>query len=105
MADQFSQFVDVPAVLFSIVWIVGFAIILASLSIQHYNAQRLEIPFLEQLRKPPFQLVLWIGLTLVSIGFAGIANSTWELIAWIALGALSLFQAIDPYQKFRGMDV
>ncbi len=105
MADQFSQLVDVPALLFSIVWIVGFAIILSSLSIQHYNAQQSGIPFLEQLKKPPFQLVLWIGLTLVSIGFAGISNSRWELIAWIALGALSLFQTIDPLQKFREMDV
>lgn len=101
MADQFSQLVDIPAILFSILWIIGFAMILSALSIQHYNAQLLNTPFLEQLKKPSFQLVLWIGLALVSIGFAGISDRLWEQIAWGVLLVLTLFQAIEPFRKLR----
>ncbi len=105
MADQFSQLVDIPAILFSILWIIGFAMILSALSIQHYNAQLQNIPFREQLKKPSFQIVLWIGLTLVSIGFAGISNSRWEQIIWAILAASTLFQAVEPFRKLRESSV
>lgn len=84
--------------LFSSIWIVGFAIILAALSYHSWEAQQQEIRFRTQLGSRPFQRLLWIGLILVTIGFAGNSTLLWERAVW---GVLTLLNAVQLVSNER----
>ncbi|MEM8860276.1 MAG: hypothetical protein AAGD96_18265 [Chloroflexota bacterium] len=87
--------------LFSSVWIIGFSIIVAALSYHHYMAGVKNVSFREQLSHVSFQRLLWSGLTLVNIGFAGSSNTTWQSITFAVLALLSGYQAIILIGEYR----
>ncbi|MFT5193076.1 MAG: energy-coupling factor transporter transmembrane protein EcfT [Cellvibrionaceae bacterium] len=96
--DQLTQLVDLPRLFFNSLWILGLAIIFAALSMHHYLAQEKKIPLRKALQSPDFQLFLWGGLTIVTIGFAGNANQSWEQLVWLAL---TLLNGVQVFFAFR----
>ena len=87
--------------LFSSIWIIGFAIIFAALSFHHYQAGVDGVTFRQQLNKPAFQRLLWIGMTLVSIGFTWDERLTWQTFAFGALAIMSGYQAFLSISEYR----
>lgn len=107
MDEQVTQLIDIPSLLFSTLWIIGFSIILAALSLQHYHAQISNQSLRERLQHPSFQLPLWCGLSLATIGFAGNSLALWEMITWIGIAFLcgyQLFQSIQDRRKLSNIE-
>lgn len=106
MSDSFGHNIVVSNILFSLLWLLGFAIIFAALSIHHYRAQLKNDSFYAQLQLANFQLPFWGGLALVTIGFAGNATTLWERIVWVSLAILTCVQVYfttHSYQEERSV--
>lgn len=99
--EQFTELIDVPRLLFNILWILGLSIIVAALSLRQFEAKVESISFRKALEAYSFQLSLWIGLTLVTIGFAGNADALWEQVAWLVLTILNGMQLFNTFREHR----
>ena len=83
---------------FNFIWVLGLAIILSTLSYHHWWAQTHGQRLWAQISQPNFQIGLWFGLTLSSIGFAGISTAVWEIIVWIILAMGSAYFTVDAWR-------
>ena len=101
MDEQLNQLIDIPNLLFSILWIIGFSAILAALSIQHYQAQISDQTLRERLQLPPFQMVLWGGLSLAAVGFAGNGQALWETVVWTTFAVLCGYYFVQSFLDNR----
>lgn len=90
--EQLTELIDLPRLFFNSLWVLGFSIIMAALSMHHYLAQEKNISFRDAVQATNFQLCLWGGLTLATIGFAGNATTWWEQILWVILTILNAIQ-------------
>lgn len=90
--EQITQLIDLPRLFFNILWVSGFSVIAAALSLHHFFAQEKNISYREAFKATNFQLSLWGGLTLVTIGLAGNAAQWWEQLWWIGVTILNGIQ-------------
>ena len=90
--EFFTELIDLPRLIFNTLWVLGFSIIAAALSLTQFEGKQLGIPLRQMMKSNSFQLPLWIALTLVTIGFAGNASQWWERAVWIVLTLLNLLQ-------------
>ena len=102
--EQFTELIDVPRLLFNSLWVLGMSIIVAALSLRQFEAKVEGISFRAALQAYSFQLPLWIGLTLITIGFAGNAEALWEQMTWIVLTILNSIQLFFTYQGWQQAD-
>ena len=84
--------IDWAGLIFNALWVLGAAVILAALSLSHYEAQRRNERFRVQLAASAFQMWLSAGLALISLGLALIGPRWWERVLWGLLCALSVWQ-------------
>ena len=101
--EQFAELIDVPRLIFNTIWVLGMSIIVAALSLRHFEAQVEGIRFREALQAYSFQLPLWTGLTLITIGFAGNADVLWQQIVWVALAILNAVQLFIVFREYRSV--
>ncbi len=77
-------------------WIVGLAILVATVSFHYWQAAQEKRPFAAQLNQAFHQRTVWIGFVLITIGLAGSSNLLWESIVWGVMALLALFNLIQP---------
>lgn len=91
--------IDWPYVAFSSLWILGFSLILAGLSFHYWLSIESEEKFWDILGRRPFQLLLWAGLSLISVGFTGVNQIGWEFVAWGLLSLGSIYQLFSTWRS------
>ncbi|MBP8057613.1 MAG: hypothetical protein KA314_17420 [Chloroflexi bacterium] len=96
-----SAVIDWMSLLFHIVWIGGLAIILAAFSYHQWQANQKNLPLRAQLNTTPFIRLLWLGLTLITLGLVGTSNTLWEAIIWIILLLISLLNLLKKWRPVR----
>ncbi|MCS7287075.1 MAG: hypothetical protein RMK30_09115 [Anaerolineae bacterium] len=77
--------IDVKAIIGGSLWIVGLAIILATLSWANYEAKTFRIPLRKTLTRSVFRRFMDLGLALFCLGLAMGASRWWERILWFVL--------------------
>lgn len=92
------------SLLFHVVWIIGLAVILATFSYHHWQANQQNRPLREQLRLPGFVRPVWMGVILVTIGLAGTSQTVWEAIVWVILSLVALFNLLKSRVPLRSTD-
>ncbi len=75
-------------------WIIGCAVILATLSYASYEASARQEKFFTRLKRRGIQIPLNLGAALFSTGLAATSESILLTILWIGLSAVFLAQAI-----------
>jgi len=89
-------------------WIMGCAIALATLSYTRWEAWIQQDKFSRQLQKKSPQFFLNLAGLLFSLGLAGTAEKTYEVILWLVMAGLFLVQIVfgfalkqknDPRQR------
>ena len=76
---------------FSALWISGLGIMTASLSMYAYVASEKKWRLKQLFGTPAFRIMIFLGLDLFCIGWAGIDVVAWERVVW---GILALIFAI-----------
>ncbi len=84
--------IDWTGVIFNGLWVLGTAVILAVLSLAHYDARRRDERLSARLAMPGFQMGCFAGLGLISLGLALIGPRWWERVLWGLLCATSAWQ-------------
>lgn len=77
--------IDWPLVGFSVLWILGLAVVLTVLGFAYYEAETSGERLRDRLRRPGPQLAMNSGLALFCAGMAGTSGSWWERGLWGAL--------------------
>lgn len=84
----------------NVLWILGCAIGLATLSYASWEASVYEEKFTARLMRPPILGSLYLAGLLFSLGLAATSDSTIEKILWlilaIAFGGLLIYIAVIP---------
>lgn len=82
--------IDFRAIISGGLWILGLALILATLSWANYEAKSSHIRLREALTRPTFQRFMDFGLALFCLGLALGASRWWERALWFAFSAIWL---------------
>ena len=92
--------IDWLNVFYNSLWILGLAIILAAFSFADWQAHQAGVKLRSQFNSPAFQRPLSMGLILVSVSLAFLADRWWEQVIWAVFGVLFALQLwIDFRQK------
>lgn len=83
--------IDWIALFFNSFWLVGLAILLATLSYSYWVAQATTERWRDQFEKRGFLLPAWTAVFLVTIGLAGTADTWWETALWLIFMLFALF--------------
>lgn len=78
------------AVLAYALWLLGLAVLLASLGYNLWLAYQEETGWRQQLRRPQFLRPLWLGLALIGFGLLGASGQTWERLLWLVVSLYCL---------------
>ena len=73
-------------------WILGLAIGLATLSYASWDAWATHETFLQRLNRPAPQGVLALAGFLFCLGLAATSKVTWQVVVWLVLAGLFLWQ-------------
>ena len=85
--------IDWLSVLMNSFWIVGTAVLLASLSYQYAQPQPATLK--ERLSQPSFLRLVWVGFTFIAIGLAGTSQTLWETGLWgifVLIGLINIIK-------------
>ena len=94
--------IDWLNVFYNSLWILGLAIILAAFSYADWRAHQMGIKLRMQLNASAFQRPLSMGLILVSLSLALLADVWWEQVIWAIFVGLFAFQLWSDFrQKVR----
>lgn len=88
---------------FASLWILGLAVILATLSFADYHANRGSKRRREVLGEPGYRAAVNTGLTLFCLGLLGSSRTMWETVLWGLLAAAFLSYTIAAFIS-RGRD-
>jgi len=86
--------VDWPGLLWNLLWVVGCALGLATLSSASFLASRQREKYSVIINRPGFQLALQSAGVLFCCGLAGTETVGWKQAVWVGLAVLFIFQAI-----------
>lgn len=64
-------------------WLLGLALLLASLGYSLWLTRQEGTGWRQQLRRPQFLRPFWLSLALVGFGLIGISGQTWERLLWL----------------------
>lgn len=81
-------------IIFNSFWIIGLALLLATLSHTSYEASVQKRPFKELIQQANFQQAAHISALLVGIGLAGTSQTLWETIIWAIFAIINTGLAI-----------
>ena len=84
--------VDALNILFNTLWILGLAIILAAFSYSTWRVSQHDLDLRDALNGLAFQILLSLGLLLVSLALALLAERGWEQLLWLVFVGLFSFQ-------------
>jgi hypothetical protein len=84
--------IDWRLVLFSALWIVGLALLLAAFSFADYAAHERHTRTRAVLAEPGYQLAVNAGLVLFCLGLSGRVRAGWETALWIVLASAFTYQ-------------
>lgn len=84
--------IDWPHLLYHTLWILGLATILAAFSQSDWRAAQQGLKLRQVLNRPAFQIPLSLGLTLISLALALLAQTGWERFIWLAFVGVFLWQ-------------
>jgi hypothetical protein len=85
--------IDIWGVAANSLWILGLAVLLATLSWSHWTASVEKVRFRLVLSRPGIQRALDLGLFLFCAGLAATGRAWWERILWGLLAAVFAVQA------------
>ena len=80
-------------------WIVGLAVMLASLSYHYYEARRRKRPFREQATERTFRIAAWVATLLITAGLAATSAHFWEAGLWFLLVIYSVVRIAKAVQE------
>lgn len=83
--------IDWYALFFNSFWIIGLAVIVATLSYNYWLAQVSGERWRDQFDKKMFLRPAWTGVVFITIGLAGTAVQWWETALWLAFLLYALF--------------
>ena len=86
----FATVIDWTSVLFNGFWISGCAIVLAAFSFHYWQAQNEAGRVRDQLKRPSFEKLFWLGFFLICIGLVVTSTRWWETLIWCLFVVLSL---------------
>lgn len=82
-------------------WVLGAAVILAAFSFSCYEARRRGERLRVRLVAPGFQLWLFFGLVLISLGIVLIGPRWWERVLWGLFCAMSTWQLWVTWHEWK----
>ncbi len=88
---------------FASLWILGLAVILATLGFADYYANRDSRRLREILKKPGYRATVNAGLTLFCLGLMGFSRTWWETVLW-GLFAVAFLSSTFAAFISRGRD-
>jgi multisubunit Na+/H+ antiporter MnhB subunit len=93
--------VEWTSLAFNELWVLGAAVILAAFSLACYEAHRRSERLWVRLAGSGFQLWLFVGLALISLGAALTGLRWWERVLWGLLCAMSVWQVWAAWRESR----
>jgi hypothetical protein len=93
--------IDAARVAFNTVWIVGCALVLAAFSHAHWLAQLRGLRTRQLLEAPIYQLPVFAGLCLVSLGLLFLGRGWLEHAVWAAFTALFAWLSLALWYESR----
>ena len=96
--------VEWASLAFNELWVLGTAVILAAFSLSCHEAQRRGERLRVRLAAPGFQLWLWVGLILISLGVALTGPRWWERLLWGVFCATSTWQLRTIWREWKTGD-
>lgn len=93
--------VDWTALAFHGLWVLGAAVILATFSCLHYEAQRQGERLWVRLSAPGFRLGLSAGLALIGLALALLGSRWWERLLFGAICAISAWQLWAAWRRLN----
>ena len=91
--------IDVKAVIGGSLWVLGLAIILATLSWADWEAKSSRIRFREVLSRSHIQRAIDFGLALFCSGLAVASSRLWERVIWCLLAATWLLLLARDFRR------
>lgn len=92
--------IDWINLLFSSLWVIGFAIILSAFSYTNWLVKIKNEKLWPALQEPTFLVWFWLGLCLASIGFAGTSINTWEIVVWSMLALGNAYYTYESLMQY-----
>ena len=87
--------------LFTVLWTLGLAVLLATLSLAHWLASRSQETLRQALMEPRFRLAMAAALLLIAMGLLLSVEPWWHKIPWAGIITLSLWQAFTAWRDWR----
>jgi hypothetical protein len=94
--------IDWANLLFTALWTLGLAALLAALSLAHWLANRSQRTLRQTLMEPPFRLALAVAFVLVALGAAFGVKPWWHKIAWAGVLALAAWEGVATWRDWPG---
>jgi protein-tyrosine phosphatase len=93
--------IDWRTVGFASLWIIGLAVVLATLGFIDYNAGLANRKFRQEVGRPGYQAAINLGLTAFSLGLLGSSRTWWESALWGALAVAFAAFAVQALSRQR----
>jgi hypothetical protein len=89
-------------VLANALWILGLAVLLATVSLAHWLGGLKKKPLRQVLLGPDFHLVAAIGILVFALGFVLLVTPWWHKVPWVGIMALSMWQGVVAWRDRPG---
>ncbi len=83
--------IDWHSLFFNSFWIIGLAVIVATLSYSYWVAQASGERWRDQFNKKTFLMLAWTTVVFITIGLAGTAVAWWETALWLVFLVYAMF--------------
>ena len=83
-------------------WIIGLAILLATISLAHSTASLRKESFLQSLSRPTYRLAIAGGTLAFGLGLMWLAGALWLRVAWMGVLVVSLGEGISAWRDCFG---
>ncbi|MGQ9555898.1 MAG: hypothetical protein ACUVWR_17495 [Anaerolineae bacterium] len=91
--------IDWLSLAFSALWILGLALVLATLSFANYQARQAGIRLRQALSTPSFSLPISLGLLLFCLGMSYGTQPLWQRLLWLLLAAAFAYDAFSSWRR------
>ena len=91
--------IDWFSVLVAAIWIMGLALLLATVSIGYFFASDKSLK--QVLSEPQYRWALTIGLILFALGMTLSVDAWWERVGWLLVIALALWDGVANWRTRR----